>query len=99
MLDHVWEPWHPDAFNRLGLKSRLLFTTRIGEVITDLDAELTPIDQRSEEKSKILLARRADQSSDDFPIDVFYVMKECGYFLLTISRVERLSERRKINLA
>ena len=87
ILDDVWNPQHAAAFNVLGPKDRLLITTRIGAVLSGIEAETILVDVLSEDEAKELLAKWAGQPPEELPTSTFYVAKECGYLPLALSMI------------
>jgi WD40 repeat protein len=85
ILDDVWQLDHADAFNALGPRSRLLLTTRDGELITGLGAIPYRLDVLSDEQSLHLLATWAGIAVTDLPPTAKAVAKECGNLPLALS--------------
>ena len=85
ILDDVWQLEHADAFNALGPRSRLLMTTRDGELITGLGAVPYRLDVLSHEQSLHLLATWAGVAVTDLPAAAKAVADECGNLPLALS--------------
>lgn len=85
ILDDVWQLDHADAFNATGHRSRLLITTRDGELTTGLGAVPYRLDVLSDEQSLHLLATWAGIAMTDLPAAAKVVAKECGNLPLALS--------------
>jgi hypothetical protein len=88
ILDDVWHMKHADAFNVLGHKGRLLITTRVGEVLTDLGARKIPIDLLDKPDARKLLANWAGQDIRELPEDTTSsIIEKCGRLPLALAMV------------
>lgn len=85
ILDDVWQLDHADAFNAIGSRSRLLLTTRDGELITGLGAVPYRLNVLSDEQSLHLLATWAGIDVMELPITATAVAEECGNLPLALS--------------
>ncbi|MCY6494585.1 beta-propeller domain-containing protein [Leptolyngbya sp. GGD] len=85
ILDDVWQLDHADAFNALGSRSRLLLTTRDGELMTGLGAVPYRLDVLSDEQSLHLLATWAGVEVTELPEIAMVVAQECGNLPLALS--------------
>lgn len=85
ILDDVWQLDHGDAFTAIGPRSRLLITTRDGELITGLGAILYRLDVLNDEQSLHLLAAWVGGETTALPDTARRVAKECGNLPLALS--------------
>jgi WD40 repeat protein len=94
ILDDVWKMEHLNAFNALGPKCSMLFTTRNLGIVRNSSARECQIDVLSVEESKDLLSLWSGQSSDTLPSEAKEVAKECNNLPLALAMVGAMAKGR-----
>lgn len=86
ILDDVWRAGDVQALlGDLGLKSRVLITTRDASIITAIEAREYTLGLLSEEESRTLLAKWANVNVADLPSSVNEIIRECGRLPLALA--------------
>jgi len=94
ILDDVWKMEHLNAFNALGPKCSMLFTTRNLGIARNSSARECQIGVLSDEESKDLLSLWSGQSSDTLPSEAKEVAKECNNLPLALAMVGAMAKGR-----
>jgi WD40 repeat protein len=85
VLDDLWRPQDAEHFEVLGPRSRLLVTTRDGDLLVALGARELPLDVLSEELALELLASWSGQAPATLPPTAAKVAESCGYLPLALA--------------
>ncbi|NMF61049.1 NB-ARC domain-containing protein [Pseudanabaena yagii] len=93
ILDDVWQVDHLAAFNILPAQSRLLITTRNGELARVIGAQSYQLDLLSNEQSLQLLAKSSEQELTTLPEEAKAVVQECGNLPLALSMIGAMARR------
>jgi len=80
VLDDVWQVGHAEAFNVLGLRGRLLLTTRDAGLVTALAAKENhyQVQLPTELEAEALLAKAAGILVEALPAEARQIVDECG---------------------
>ena len=86
ILDDVWDITHIDVFTDIiGLRCRVLATTRDARLATSLGSNQVGLDVLDQDGSITLLADWANLSKDDLPEDALSIVEECGHLPFAIA--------------
>jgi WD40 repeat protein len=85
VLDDLWRLQDAEPFDVLGLRSRLLVTTRDADLLVALGARELPLGVLSEELALELLASWAGQQRAALPAPASKVAANCGYLPLALA--------------
>jgi hypothetical protein len=90
VLDDLWLPEQPEAFNRLGRGCRLLVTTRDRRVLERVGGACHELDLLSPDAALALLAEAVGTVPDDLPPEAPDIVRECGHLPFAIASVGAL---------
>jgi len=88
VLDDVWAlPEAAAIRDLLGPRCRLVITTRLRKLASDLGARLIPVDALDEAAAMDLLARTVHLAVDALPVEAPDIANECGRLPLAIAMI------------
>ena len=86
VLDDVWHLQHVEpVWNALGVRCRLLVSTRLGELATCLHASECVLDTLTRADSLALLSNWVEQPQNELPAIAHDVARECGHLPLALA--------------
>jgi WD40 repeat protein len=94
VLDDVWKAADAKAFDVLGLRCRMLVTTRDAGILHSLNGELVPVSLFSEQEALHLLADAVNINPTDLSQEAREVARECGYLPLALALSGGMAKKR-----
>jgi WD40 repeat protein len=85
IVDNVWRSRHLSAFDAVGPRCRLVFTTRDAEIARTSGALKQEVGLLSDEEALVLLAQWADEPVNSLPVEAHAVANECGKLALALA--------------
>ncbi|QPC83762.1 tetratricopeptide repeat protein [Phototrophicus methaneseepsis] len=90
ILDDAWKADHIHAFDVMGDHCRMLITTRMQNIVTEMGAVAHRVEVLDPSDAMKFLSEWSNQAVEDMPPEAAQVARECGYLPLALAMIGAL---------